>query len=382
MGTTPTPSRRCLRRVRIPNEGGRCDVPGSPLFTVSVSPLEDALRLSIKRPQRHCSKPACAIRCSDSLTSSKASTTAFPTAGPPGPLHINLMTRTISRPVPRFATAAAALCSIALAACNATMPKLQVANFQATAADLAGQWTGTYTCSQGLTGVRLSLTATGDKTAAGTFEFHPTATNANAGNGSFAVTAKISRPGQVDLVPGAWIVRPSGSMPVRVSAAVFSSPDQLAGTVTDAGCGRFEAERSATTAASPVRAVASASAVPPAAPPMPAMAAAAELKPTPAAAPPSPGSGAVTHAQFVTLLGKEKLPKLVGTTLALNLKRGGDGGWQGYVADPQSMVFFSCQSAAKNYAGGATVSKVKSLRSTENGVFVVLDRCGPAGSAQ
>ena len=282
----------------------------------------------------------------------------------------------------RFATAPMALCCIALAACNATMPKLQVANFQATAADLAGQWTGTYTCSQVSTGVRLSLTATGDKTAAGTFEFYPSAANAMAGNGSFAVTATISRPGQVDLVPGAWIVRPSGAMPVRVSAAVFRSPDKLAGTVTDAGCGRFEAERSATMAAAPARPAAASQAVPVAAQPAPAIAPAAVVKPTPAAALPPPGSGAVTHAQFVTLLGKEKLPKLVGTTLALNLRRGGDGGWEGYIEDPQSLVFFSCQTAAKTYTGGATVSKVKSLRSNDKGVFVVLDRCGPAGIAR
>lgn len=51
---------------------------------------------------------------------------------------------------------------------------------------------------QGLTGVRLSLTATGDKSAAGTFEFYPATSTGTAGDGSFAVTASISRPGQVE----------------------------------------------------------------------------------------------------------------------------------------------------------------------------------------
>lgn len=282
----------------------------------------------------------------------------------------------------RPANAATVLCCIALVACNATMPKLQIANFQAAAADLAGHWTGTYTCGQGSIGVRLSLTATGDKTAAGTFEIYPPSANATAGNGSFAVTATISRPGQVDLVPGAWIVRPSGSMPVRVSAAVFSSPDKLAGTVTDAGCGRFEAERSATVAAATARPVAASLAVPAATQPAPALAPAAVVKPTAAVAVPPPASGSVTHAQFVTLLGKEKLPKLVGTTLTLNLRRGGDGSWQGYVEDPHSLLFFSCQTAAKSYAGGPTVSKIKSLRSNDSGVFIVLDRCGSGGIAR
>lgn len=282
----------------------------------------------------------------------------------------------------RLASAAMALCCIALAACDATMPKLQIANFQAAAADLTGHWTGTYTCGQDSIGVRLSLIATGDKTAAGTFEFHATSVNAIAANGSYAVTATISRPGQVDLVPGAWIVRPSGAMPVRVSAAVFSSPDKLAGTVTDAGCGRFQAVRSAAFAVATAPVAAASLGVPAAAPPVPARDPAAVVKPTTEAAQPPHGSGHVTHAEFVSLLGKKKLPTLVGTTLALNLRRGGDGGWQGYVEDPQSMIFFSCQSAAKTFAGGPTVSKVKGLRSNDRGVFVVLDRCGPVGIAR
>ena len=303
------------------------------------------------------------------------------------------MPDTVSQPVRRFATAVSALCCLVLTACNATMPKLQVANFQATAADLAGQWTGTYTCSDGPTGVRLALIATGDKTATGTFEFFPTAANVKVTPGSFSVTGTISRPGQVDFAPGAWIVRPNGSMPVRVTAAVFSNPDRLAGTVTDAGCGRFEAERVAntTTVAAPAPAliarpdparatVGSAGLV--AAAPAPAAGISADAKPASRGASLPSAAGAVTHAQFVALLGKEKLPKLVGTTLTLNLKRGGDGGWKGYVEDPQSMVFFTCQSAGKSFAGGATVSKVRSLRSNDNGVFVVLDQCGTASATR
>ena len=267
---------------------------------------------------------------------------------------------------------------------------VQPGNFQATAADLSGQWTGTYACSQGLTGVRLSLSATGDKTATGIFEFFPTSASARVTPGSFVVTGTISRPGQVDFAPGAWIARPNGAMPVRVTAAVFSSPDKLAGTVTDAGCGRFEAERIATTTAVAAPALAPVAGPDPArasvAPagsveaPAPAAVTSADAKPAAKGASLPAASGAVSHAQFVALLGKEKLPKLVGTTLMLNLKRGGDGGWKGYVEDPQSMVFFTCQSTGKSYVGGATVSKVRSLRSNDNGVFVVLDECGTASA--
>lgn len=305
----------------------------------------------------------------------------------------DVMPETVFQLARLFATGVWALSCVVLTACNTTIPKLQVVNFQATAADLAGQWTGTYACSQGLAGVRLSLTATGQKAVAGTFEFFPTAANAKVTPGSFSVTGTISRPGQVDFVPGAWIVRPNGSMPVRVMAAVFTNPDKLAGTVTDAGCGRFEAERVANTTTyaapapaaiarpDPARASVSSAGMP-AATPAPAAGISTDAKPA-ARGPSLPSAaGALTHAQFVALLGKEKLPRLVGTTLTLNLKRGGDGGWKGYVEDPQSMVFFTCQSEGKSYAGGATVSKVRSLRNNDNGVFVVLDQCGTASATR
>lgn len=84
----------------------------------------------------------------------------------------------------------------------------------------------------------------------------------------------------------------------------------------------------------------------------------------------------MSHAEFVKRLGSQKLPSLVGTTLQLDLKRGGDGGWNGYVEDPQSMVFFSCQTTAPAYKGGPLTAKISKLKSNDNGVYVTLDRCG------
>lgn len=99
---------------------------------------------------------------------------------------------------------------------------------------------------------------------------------------------------------------------------------------------------------------------------------------TPPAAAIATGSAAkgMSHAEFVKRLGSQKLPSLVGTTLQLDLKRGGDGGWNGYIEDPQSMVFFSCQTTAPAYKGGPLTAKIGKLKSNDNGVYVTLDRCG------
>jgi len=85
--------------------------------------------------------------------------------------------------------------------------------------------------------------------------------------------------------------------------------------------------------------------------------------------------GAITHSQFVALIGKRKLSTLVGTQLQLNLKRGGDGGWAGYVEDEQSLVFFSCPESTRTFKGGRLIATVSKIRSNDNGVFVTLDRC-------
>ncbi len=83
----------------------------------------------------------------------------------------------------------------------------------------------------------------------------------------------------------------------------------------------------------------------------------------------------IGHSEFVTRLGTQKLSSLVGTNLHLNLKRGGDGGWEGYVEDPKALVFFECERSVPGYKGGPTTARVSKLKSNDNGVFVTLDRC-------
>lgn len=115
--------------------------------------------------------------------------------------------------------------------------------------------------------------------------------------------------------------------------------------------------------------------------PMPQVAASASapLVPVEKAAAQSKGKSgagkAISHAEFVQRLGKEKLSKFVGVSLQLNLQRGGDGGWDGFIEDVSSLVFFSCPASTRKFEGGALVAKVAKIRSNDNGVFVVLDKC-------
>ena len=267
-----------------------------------------------------------------------------------------------------------------LAGCNA-VPK--VAKLDATASDFQGEWTGTYTCMQGLTGVRLNLVPQGANAVAGTFEFFPVASNPSASRGAFEVSGTTGPMGRLELVPGNWIVRAANYNTVRVSASMFTDPPvRLSGKVPDRGCGAFEATRTNATARSPLAAgaaVATTAAVsaPAARVEVPSAVAARAPIVAPITTQSAPvRSRGMKHAAFVQALGSRPLKSLVGTTLDLNLRRGGDGGWTGYIEDPQALVFFTCAQQVRGYAGGPTVSKVSALRSNDNGVFVTLDRCG------
>lgn len=266
--------------------------------------------------------------------------------------------------------AASVSCLVMLGACVETMPKLPVdiASFGAKAADLEGTWSGSYVCSQGHTAVRLLLKSSGPQTVEGRYEFFNLPGQSNSAAGSFAVAGTVNL-GQLKLKPGSWIVKPANYMPLSLSAAVFRNPDRLVGNITEKGCGRFEVARTSLSAgATGAAAVIASNRMPEALPQS-----AASTRPV--VAPVVSGYKSIGHAEFVKRLGTQKLPSLVGTALQLNLRRGGDGGWDGYVEDPRSLVFFECKTSASGYQGGPTTARVSKLKSNDNGVYATLDRC-------
>ena len=257
-----------------------------------------------------------------------------------------------------------------LGACVETMPTLPTAstNFNSKAADIEGTWSGSYVCPQGPTAVRLFLKSSGPQTVEGRYEFFNLPGQSNSAAGSFAVVGTVNF-GQLTLKPGSWIVKPANYMSLNVSAAVFNNPDRLIGNITEKGCGRFEVVRTSLSAGSTGAAAVIASTRAPDASPQ------TTASTRPIVAPVASGSKPVGHAEFVKRLGTQKLQSLVGTALQLNLKRGGDGGWDGYIEDPRSLVFFECKTSALGYQGGPTTARVGKLKSNDNGIFVTLDRC-------
>jgi Zn-dependent protease with chaperone function len=74
---------------------------------------------------------------------------------------------------------------------------------------LAGSWTGTYTCPQGVTGVRLVIQTGSSGQLYATFSFYPVASNPKMPAGSFTMSGLLTASGAV-LAPGHWISQPPG----------------------------------------------------------------------------------------------------------------------------------------------------------------------------
>lgn len=168
-----------------------------------------------------------------------------------------------------------------------------------------------------------------------------------------------------------WAHEPLSDRVLNFDGEYLAATERLALRPTDAACKPFEMER--------VRL--DNSSVPSSAATSPApkqVAATAAKPPAPAGKPAADAGKALTHAQFVQRLGQVKLNSLVGTTLALNLQRGGDGGWAGFVQSgaASDLVFYSCPKGVA-FNGGALTTKVSRLRSNDNGVFVDLEACAP-----
>ena len=105
-----------------------------------------------------------------------------------------------------------------------------------------GAWNGTYTCSQGLTGMRLTITGAGGDAVKATVEFYPVASNPGVPSGSYALTGNYSASSGLVLIPDHWINEPSGYEMVG-----FSGPppdgNSMHGTIQSTGCTTFSVTR-------------------------------------------------------------------------------------------------------------------------------------------
>lgn len=111
---------------------------------------------------------------------------------------------------------------------------------------LTGTWTGTFTCSQGLTGVTLVMMGTVFGTVGATFDFFPLPENPGVPSGRFAMNGAYLGTGvlELDADESDWIRKPAGYRTVDLTGVVSGDASSYSGTVIgSAGCTSFSTVR-------------------------------------------------------------------------------------------------------------------------------------------
>ncbi|HEX4092272.1 MAG TPA: serine/threonine-protein kinase [Trebonia sp.] len=107
---------------------------------------------------------------------------------------------------------------------------------------VAGWWTGTYTCNQGLTGMRLTITPSAGGAVHALADFYPVASNPDTASGSYELTGSYSAASGLILTPAYWISEPPGYEMVSLSAPPPRG-STMAGTVEGLNCTTFSVTR-------------------------------------------------------------------------------------------------------------------------------------------
>lgn len=101
--------------------------------------------------------------------------------------------------------------------------------------DVSGEWSGRYSCGQGITGVRVVLSPDGSR---GLFHFYAVPENPRVPEGCYRVSASF-QPGNriLTITAGSWIVRPRHYASANVTGFVDPDGQGFIGRIVDlAGC--------------------------------------------------------------------------------------------------------------------------------------------------
>ena len=112
-------------------------------------------------------------------------------------------------------------------------------------AGLTGEWSGSYTCIQGLTSLDLSVEETGAGRVEALFHFSADPANPRVPEGCFAMSGNFdAHAGRLVLLPGEWLMQPFGFITVGLDGHLDAKSDVIAGRVTKmAGCKNFVLHR-------------------------------------------------------------------------------------------------------------------------------------------
>jgi hypothetical protein len=105
-------------------------------------------------------------------------------------------------------------------------------------AAIAGDWEGSFTCSQGLTGLDLRIKRSGSKgSLQATFSFYPVPGNPTVPVGIFTMRGTYHSASRISLSYRHWVLQPPGYVMVSLSGKLADG--RFHGTVRSAGCKSF-----------------------------------------------------------------------------------------------------------------------------------------------
>ena len=110
---------------------------------------------------------------------------------------------------------------------------------------LAGRWQGTYYCTQGLTGVTLTIRGD-DARAEALFHFYPVAENPTVPVGCYTMFGHVdSASGAINLESddSHWILRPANYITVNFRGRFAGGRHRIVGRVEGPGCSTFTLRR-------------------------------------------------------------------------------------------------------------------------------------------
>jgi hypothetical protein len=126
----------------------------------------------------------------------------------------------------------------------ALLTSLASAAIPSTADDWRGTWNGVYACSQGVTGLTLTITPDGDDKVTATFSFYAVKENPSVPSGEFTMFGRLqSRAGHLALMPMLWTTRPPFYVTVGLDGDYDPVSGEYHGQVHGPGCGLFHLRR-------------------------------------------------------------------------------------------------------------------------------------------
>ncbi len=109
---------------------------------------------------------------------------------------------------------------------------------------IAGEWTGSYVCAQGVTAMRLVVKPSGGQELRALMHFFAAPDNPDVPEGCFTLTGTFDRNGDLDLHQNEWIIQPPGYRMIGFEGELNRDGTLFRGRVVGPpGCTRFRLTR-------------------------------------------------------------------------------------------------------------------------------------------